>query len=329
MRCAILKKPGEVQIQDQPQPEPTAEEVLIEVEMAALCGSDNSLYHGKMEVDLPVILGHEAVGRLARLGDNVTDLTIGQRVVIQPNFSCNTCAICQSGLANICPEKIRLGIDVNGVFAQYTVAPARYVWPIPDSLVNETAIFVEPMAVAYHAMSKCPPRKGQRVLIFGAGVLGLILTQLVTLKGSTVFGFDLVQQRLDLAERLGAKSGFQEADLLAEQGPFDVIFETSGAPGALSQAIDLAAPGASIVVAGLPAVPHPVLTTPIVRKELRIFGSIIYTDEFPEVIKLLESGQFKTQPLISGIYDLAELPAALDSFCEPHRVKSLIRVKEE
>lgn len=328
MKCAVLRKPGDLQIEDQPRPEPAPGEVLIKVEMAALCGSDHSLYHGKMEAGLPVIPGHEAVGRIAGLGDDVTDLAIGQRVVIQPNFSCNTCPICKSGLANVCPEKIRLGIDINGVFAQYTVTPARYVWPVPDSLDNETAVFVEPIAVAYHAMGKCPPRTGERVLVFGAGVLGLMLTQLITLKGNTVFAFDLVRQRLDLAERLGAKAGFQETDLLAEQGPFDLIFETSGAPVALSRAIELAAPGATIVVAGLPAMPHPVLATLIVRKELRILGSIIYTDEFPDVIQLLESGQFKTQPLISGIHDLTELPAALDGFGEPTRVKSLIRIKK-
>jgi len=326
MKCAVLTRPGKLEIQDLPQPLPAAGEVLIEVETAALCGSDNSLYQGKLDGNLPLVPGHEAIGHVAGLGKGVSGPSIGQRVVIQPNFSCQACDICRSGRENTCPKKIRLGIDVNGVFAQYTTVPARYVWPVPDSLENEEAIFTEPMAVAFHAIGKCPPEKGQRVLVFGAGVFGLIVTQLIALQGNDVVAFDLVKKRLDLAETLGARTGIQDLDTLSDQGPFDVIFETSGAPQALSHAIELAAPGGRIVVGGLPAGSHPVFSTRIVRKELRIFGSIIYTNEFPAVLDMLKSGDFKTKPFVSGIYSLEELSQALEGFQKPERIKTIIRI---
>lgn len=329
MKCAVLTRPGNVEIQDLPQPVPAAGEVLIEVETAALCGSDHSLYRGKLDGHLPLIPGHEAVGRIAGSGEGVSGPSIGRRVVIQPNFSCRTCSVCQSGMENTCPEKIRLGVDVNGVFAQYTAVPAHYVWPVPDSLENEVAIFTEPMAVAFHAIGKCSPEKGQKVLVFGTGVFGLIVTQLIALQGYDVVVFDLVKKRLDLAEDLGARAGIQDLGALPDHGPFDVIFEASGAPEALSHAIELAAPGGRIVLGGLPADPYPVLSTRIVRKELRIFGSIIYTNEFPAVLDMLETGNFKTKPLISGIIPLEELSEALEGFQKPERIKTIIRIKEQ
>jgi 2-desacetyl-2-hydroxyethyl bacteriochlorophyllide A dehydrogenase len=328
MKCALLLKPGELKIQDMERPEPGPKEVLIQVELAGICGSDDSVYKGKMAIPLPRIPGHEAVGRIVSLGKDVRDKKVGQRVTIQPNFPCEKCSVCQSGMGNICPQKVRLGLDIDGVFAEYVKVPYSYTWPVPDSLNNDTAVFTEPIAVAYHAFLKARPKPGQRVLVFGAGVIGLLMAQLVGLEGNDVFAFDLVQDRLLIAEELGATAGFTSIEELSERGPFDLIFETSGAPVALDEAIKVASPGATIVILGLPGSPHPLLATPIVRKELKIFGSMIYTTEFPAVLDLLVKGQIKTQPLVSGIFDLEELSTALEGFADPKRVKTLIRIGE-
>ncbi len=329
MKCAVLIKPGDLKIQNLELPEPGPAEVLIEVQLAGICGSDDSIYQGKVAVPLPVVPGHEAVGRIVSLGEGVKDRKVGQRVTIQPNFPCEKCSVCQSGLRNVCPQKVRLGLDVNGVFGQYVKVPSAYTWPVPDSLENEVAVFTEPIAVAYHALYKTVPEPGHRVLVFGAGVIGLLMVQLIIQEGNEVFTYDLASDRLSLSEELGASAGLQTKDDLSDQGPFDLIYETSGAPEALEQAIRLASPGATIVLLGLPGVSHPILTTTIVRNELRLFGSMIYTDEFPVVLELLEKGLIKTRPLISGIFSLEELPAALKGFSSPKRVKTLVRISED
>lgn len=326
MKCAILVKPGELKIQNVDRPEPGPNEVLIQVDLAGICGSDDSVYKGKMVIPLPRIPGHEAVGRIVSMGKEVKDRKIGQRVTIQPNFPCEACPICQSGMGNICLQKVRLGLDIDGVFAQYVKVPYPYTWPVPDLLDDETAVFTEPIAVAYHALLKARPKPGQRVLVFGAGVIGLIMVQLIRREGNDVFTFDLVRDRLWISEGLGATAGLTSTDELLSRGPFDLIYETSGASSAFDEAIKAASPGATIVILGLPGSPHPLLTTPIVRKELKIFGSMIYTTEFPEVLDLLVKGQIKTQPLVSGILDLEGLSTALERFADPKRVKTLIRI---
>jgi len=115
MKAAVLIEPRKLIVTDAEIPEPGSREVLIRVALAGICGSDPTLYHGGFGVPLPVIPGHEAIGRIEKIGDGVSGLTPGQRVTIQPNFSCGSCRLCLAGHKNICPSKIRLGVDTNGV----------------------------------------------------------------------------------------------------------------------------------------------------------------------------------------------------------------------
>ena len=327
MRAAVLVESGKIQIKDVQLPEPGPGEVLIKVMLAGICGSDHSLYNGKFDVSLPVIPGHEAIGRIEKLGPGVSGLEVGQRITIQPNFACHQCSLCRAGHENICSAKIRLGLDTDGVFAEYAKVPADYVWPVSQGLEDAVAVFAEPLAVAAHAIKTMAPRKGDRTLIFGAGVIGLLTLQLAALKGAQVSACDLNQTRLALAKRLGAADVIDTSDQTASvSNSFDLIYETSGAASALAQAIQLAAPGGKIVILGLPGKEHPVSPDLIVRKELQIMGSMIYTDEFPEVINLLKSGRLQTEPLISEKIPLDELDRALSEFGAPNRVKMLVTI---
>ena len=326
MKCAIMKDTELLEIGQCDTPTPKAGEVLVEVEIAGICGSDASLFRGKTGVPLPVIPGHEAVGRIAALGENVKNVSVGQRVVIHPSFSCGECQLCRSGHANICPDKVRLGLDCDGVFAEYVTIPADYAWPVPASMDSEVAVFTEPVAVAYRAFYKAAPKAGQRALVFGAGVIGLLVTQFLRNAGCRIVAVDLVPERLEIARRMGASVTLDNTDSLAENGPFDVVYETSGAPQAFALATEVAALGGSIVLLGLPPGPHPVLATPIVRKELRVFGSIVYTDEFEPVLYMLEKGLIDTKPLVSSVCNLEDLPGCLKGFSDPDRVKTLIRI---
>ena len=327
MKSALLIEPRKLIITDTPKPEPGPGEVLIRVALAGICGSDHTLYHGGFGVPMPVIPGHEAIGRIEEIGDGVSGLTVGQRVTVQPNFSCDTCELCLSGHKNICPSKIRLGVDTNGVFAEFAKFPASYVWPIPDGLEDHVAVFTEPVAVIVHAMNIMAPQSGDRTLIFGAGIMGVLALQMALAKRSEVTACDIVEGRLEMAKKLGASRVIGTKEPVESfYGAFDLIYETSGAPGALDQAIRLAAPLGRIVVLSLPGKDHPVLTDLIVRKELQIMGSLVYTDEFPQSMDVLNSGKIKTGLLTTRKLSLNELDNALREFTSPERLKMLVEI---
>lgn len=327
MKAAVLTEVGRIEIQDVETPRPGPDEVLVRVRLGGICGSDHTLFHGRFGVPLPVIPGHETVGTIAALGHDVTTLEIGQRVTIQPNFSCGTCPLCVSGHGNLCRSKIRLGVDTNGAFARFVKAPARYVWPIPGSIADEVAVFTEPLSVCVHAMSVQAPEKKSKVLIFGAGIMGLLILQLARLTGAEVTACDLAQERLDLAGQLGVASVLgPRSSLDAHKDAFDLIYETSGAPSALNQVMQLAAPKGKIVVLSLPGKEHAVGIDQLVRKELQIMGSLIYTNEFPKALDILKHGQIQTAPLTTGRIALAELDRFLGAFGSPGRVKTLVEI---
>lgn len=159
MEATLLVEPGKVEIREVPTPAPGKGEVLIRVRKAGICGTDYALFLGKLPVKLPIIPGHEAVREIAALGPEVEGRGIGERVTIQPNFSCGKCPSYLIGRENICLNKIRLGLDRNGVFSQYVTVPQKYVWPLPEDLSNSEGTLIEPLSVSLHGINKShPPR---------------------------------------------------------------------------------------------------------------------------------------------------------------------------
>lgn len=327
MRAAILKDVGRLQIEDVTEPEIKSNEVKIKIKLAGICGTDNSLFNGKGGAGFPIIPGHEAVGTVVAIGDNVKKFGLGQRVTIHPNYFCGQCRTCLKGKSNICLSKVRVGLDIDGVFAEYVVAPESAIYPVSDILSDEVAIFAEPLAVSAHAVKLAGISAGDRVLIIGAGVIGQLALQLVKQLTSEVTVCDLVDTRLSLAEKMGARKAVTAEDLASTaEGLFDVILETSGAVVALENSVFYAAPGGTIVVLGIPGHDNPVALETIVRKGLSIKGSMIYTDEIGRCLRLLEDGIVDTDPLLSGIITLDDLQNNLEKFNDPERIKTLVRV---
>lgn len=328
MKAAVIKEVGKIEIKDVEIPVPQEDQVRIAVELGGICGSDNSMYHGKLAAPFPLIPGHEAVGRIEAVGAAVTAFKVGQRVTIHPNYYCGECDVCKKGLTNICRSKIRLGVDINGVFAEYVVVPAKAVYAVPDALPNEVAVFAEPLAVSLHGIKQGEISESDSVLVFGAGVVGQLCLQLALQHSKNITNCDLIEARLELASKMGAQRVISDKDeLAASQGTFDIIFETTGAPSALAQCIELAAPGGTIVVLGLPGQEHPVPTVFIVRKELTIKGSMIYTTEIPESVDLLNKGVINTEALVSSVIPVEDLQQTLDNFASPTRMKTLVKIK--
>jgi L-iditol 2-dehydrogenase len=327
MQAAVLVEPRKIEIREVPTPSPRKSEVLVRIIEAGICGTDYACYLGDLSTTYPIIPGHEAVGEIAALGEGVQGVHVGERVTIQPNFPCTTCPVCQGGRENVCPDKVRLGLDVDGVFAQDVCVPRPYVWSLPEGLTVPEAALAEPLAVALHAFRKSQPAPGERVLIYGAGVIGLLIVRLAVLAKARVAASDIARERLAVARELGAETIYPSfAELEKDAGSFSVMYDTSGVADAFSNLVKTAAPGGRIVLTGLPHREFPLLTSMIVRKELTVRGSMIYTDEFPAALDLLKRGEMKTERLITGTYPLEMLSLALEDFRSPDRVKTLIRI---
>jgi L-iditol 2-dehydrogenase len=327
MQAAILIEPGKIEIREAPTPSPRKGEVLVRIIEAGICGTDYACYMGDLSTTYPIIPGHEAVGEIAALGEGVEGVRVGERVAIQPNFPCTTCPVCRGGRENVCPNKVRLGLDVDGVFAQYVCVPRPYVWPLPDGLPVSEAALAEPLSVALHAFRKSPPTPGERVLVYGAGVIGLLIVRLAVFAKTRIAAVDIAEERLAVAKELGADTIYKSfAEIERDAGTFSVMYDTSGVADAFSNIVKIASPGGQIVLIGLPHREFPLLTSTIVRKELTIRGSMIYTDEFPAALDLLKRGEMKIERLITETYPLGMLSRALEGFRSPDRVKTLIRI---
>jgi 2-desacetyl-2-hydroxyethyl bacteriochlorophyllide A dehydrogenase len=327
MKAAILVTPGRIEMADIPAPEPGPSQVLVRLRGAGICGSDYAVYSGMVRGPLPLVLGHEAVGEIAALGARVSRFRVGERVTLQPNFACGECDMCRSGRINICRHKVRLGLDVHGVFAEYVVAPEGFVWALPEDLPDETAVFAEPLSVALHGFRMAFPNPGERVLVYGVGVIGLLVVQLAVRAGAEVSALDIAEPRLAIAGEMGAKRLFRpSSELEAEVGTFSVVYETSGTPQALGHSIVLCAPGGTVVLTGLAEKEYPVHSALITRKELSVRGSMIYVDEFPAVLDLLKEGKVRVAPLLTERRPLHEVGQALADFRSPQRVKTVIAI---
>lgn len=327
MKAALLVGPQQIEIRDLPVPVPREGEVLVRVREAGICGTDFAKYRGDLGGNFPVIGGHEAVGEVSALGPGVGGIRIGERVAIQPNFACGRCETCRSGRENICPDRVRLGLDVDGVFAEYVTAPRKYLWALPDGLSDSAAALTEPLSVALHGFQKGLPSAEDRVLVYGTGTIGLFFVRLAFLSLARVTAFNTSEPRLEVARKLGATETFRSGvEMKAGMGDFRIVYETSGAADALSRIIPWSAPGGKIVLTGLPEKDTSVPAALIARKELLIQGAMTYRDEFPAALDLLLKGEIRPDLFITSILPLERLPEALADFRSPRRIKDIIRI---
>jgi 2-desacetyl-2-hydroxyethyl bacteriochlorophyllide A dehydrogenase len=314
MRAAILESPGRMIVQDAPEPCPGPDEVLIQIELAGVCGSDVALFEGNRPAAYPLILGHEAIGRIVD--------SAGTRVVIEPNIPCGTCGVCRRGRGNVCPDKRSLGLNSPGVFAERVAVPAEFVHPLPPEIGVLDAVGLEPLAVAVHAFGVGRVAAGDPVAVIGCGTEGLLLVQVAVAMGARVLAADVRAEPLAAAQRLGAEEVVQiPADdaqhevaggVAAHWSPV-VVFEAAGSGRAVETALHMVANGGSVVVIGLAITAVPIVPLHFVRRGLSLLGSLIYDhpEDFQRSIELVRSGQVKPSAHASQIASLADAEAAL------------------
>jgi threonine dehydrogenase-like Zn-dependent dehydrogenase len=272
VKAATLVRPGEVAVTDDwPEPVAGPGDVVVAVRAVGVCGSDLTVIAGHRPVPrLPWVLGHEAVGDIVGVGPSVTDRMVGQRVVVEPNYPCLACEQCRSGATSVCPNRRIAGINEPGLLAERVAVPAGFTWPVAPDLPLEDLVCAEPLAVALGAIDRVGVRPGEPCLVIGAGSQGLLVCLALLGRGVRPAVVDPNAGRLATATGLGAVDG---GDL---DERFTVVFETSGSPAALEQAIAVAAPDGRIALIGQSEEPARLSTFAIVQRRLSLIGCLIY-----------------------------------------------------
>jgi L-iditol 2-dehydrogenase len=345
MLCAVLHGVGDVRLERRPLPQAKANEVLVEVKRVGVCGSDVHYYtHGRIGsyvVREPMILGHESAGLVAAVGQAVTRFKPGDRVTIEPGYTCRKCIYCRTGRYNLCPDVVFMATPpIDGAFCEYVAWPEDFCFPLPDALTYEEGAMMEPLAVGLWAAERGGVRPGDAVAIFGSGPIGLLALQAARAAGATtLIAVDIESYRLEHARRLGATHIINDTDGRAlEQvraitgalrggdprfSGVDVAFETAGAVRTTRNALAATRPGGVAALVGLP--PDPMVEIDLVAavgREVDIRGQFRYANRYPAALALTAGGRIDVASLVTHHFPLAEAQAAL-RFADEHKRESL------
>ncbi len=327
MKAAVMTATGQVSVQDRPLPTIGPDDVLVRVEYVGVCGSDMALfengYIGESVVTGPMVLGHEASGTVIEVGSGVSDLEPGTRVALEPGVPCLHCEFCKEGRYNLCPDVyFWASLPVTeGAFQEYVRHPAGFCHPLPENVSLLEGALIEPLSVAFHAVDRSGIGLGGRAVVLGAGCIG-ILTML-TLRAAgvrDVVMVDLVDNRLDLARKLGAETinAAETPDvvgMLSERlghGP-DVVFETAGNRVTMDQAIRIAKPGGTVTFVGYTKDGRADLNVNLlIDKELTVTSVFRYRNTYPKAIAAVSSGALVLDDVVSAVYGIDDIQQGLE-----------------
>jgi L-iditol 2-dehydrogenase len=331
MQASVLVSRGHVQVEERPVPVPGDDEVLIRVATVGVCGSDVHYYRegriGDFVVDAPLVLGHEVSGRIVAVGANVPDSRIGERVAIEPQRPCRVCAQCSAGRYNLCPYmQFYATPPIDGAFQEYVTIQAPFAHPVPDSVSDDAAALFEPLSVGIWASRKAEIVPGSRVLIAGAGPIGVIATQAAKAFGAAeVIVTDPVPERREMAKRFGATTTLDPmTDSVADLG-VDAFIDCSGATRAVKSGITAVRGAGTVVLVGMGADEVPLPIPVIQTRELKVTGVFRYTDTWPVAAHLAATKQVDLASLVTGRFDLDHAEDALNADLTPGSLKAVVQ----
>ncbi len=327
MVAAVLHGVRDLRVEQVPMPVRQPDEVLVQVTLNGLCGSDLHFYTqgelGPFKVTQPYIPGHEACGVVVEAADGGKGPQIGQRVAIEPGIPCRRCEACKRGRYNLCPDVVFMSAPpVDGTFAGFVALAADFAHGVPDTVDDESAAFVEPVSVGVQACRRAGVTGGDTVVVLGAGPIGLVTLLVARAFGAAeAYAVDLLENRLDLAKDVGATAAIdaRESDPIAAIAQLtggrgvDVVFDTSGSAVACQSTPHLARRGGVVALVGWPdpgTLPYPIES--VLEKELDVRGVNRYANTYPTAISLLASGQLDVHPLISHRFPFDRVVEAFD-----------------
>ena len=310
MRAAVLHGLHDLRIENFPKPTIGEYEVLIEVTYNGLCGTDASEFaKGQIMVPLsnphpnskhsgPTILGHEFIGMVVDAGLHAQEL-LGKRVACGAGVSCGSCRHCKEGRTNLCDTYYTLGLSTHGGLAEFVAAPKSNCVLIPDDIKDIHAALAQPLAVGIHGVRRAGVKRDDTVILLGVGAIGSFVCVGLKEYGAEIIAVDIDEKRLNTARQLGASQTFlidkdtTPAEIKALYPmQADVVFETSGAPGALARALTLTKMGGTLMMMGLNKTPQELAFADAVLREITLQTTVAHVcaDDIPEALQLLKSG---------------------------------------
>ncbi len=327
MKAAVLHDVHDMRVEQVPKPEISTErDVLVRVRSVGVCGSDVHFFErgviGKYRLNTPTIMGHEAAGDVVKVLDESCGLQPGDRVAIEPGYTCRRCEFCKSGRYNVCSDVVFLAAPpVHGAFCEYLAWPSDFLFKLPDSVSFDEGAMIEPLAVGLWAAKRGGVEAGDCVAVLGAGPIGLLTLQAASAEGATrIIVSDLEDGRLELAGHFGATdvidaSESDAADTVMEltggRG-VDVAFECAGAVPTLQMAMRVVRDGGTVQLVGMPAEQHPEIPLyEIINRELDVRGLFRYVNCYPPAISLVATNRVRVEPLVTHHFDLDEAPEVM------------------
>jgi alcohol dehydrogenase/L-iditol 2-dehydrogenase len=327
-------EPESVELREIDDPQPGADDVILEVQAVGVCGSDLHMWmgHQSWKVDYPMVLGHEFAGVIRQLGERVTGWQIGDRVVSETHAKIDPQnPLSRQGLYNLDPNRGGFGAAVSGAMTRRVKVPTRILHRLPDSVSFETAALTEPCCVAYNAAVVnariCP---GDRVLVLGPGPIGILSAAVARLCGAevAVLGLERDRQRLEVARHYGCLPlvgdplpWAREVDGLGVDG----VIDATGASAPLQTAMQAVRPAGWISKVGWGPQPLNFSLDPLVQKNIRLQGSFSHNWPIWErVVRLLGTGQLDVSPIIGGRWPLTAWHDAFQTMHGGQIVKALL-----
>jgi L-iditol 2-dehydrogenase len=322
MKALLLSKYRSLEVTEVPTPAAGAGEVLIQVGACGICGSDVHGYDGSSGGRIPpIVMGHEAAGRIAAVGAGVTGWAKGDRVTFDSTIYCGACGYCKRGEVNLCDHRQVLGVSCGdysraGAFAEFVAVPARVVYKLPERISFAEASMLEAVAVAIHAVSLAGITKESIALVVGAGTIGVLILQALRAVGChRVLVSDVDGSRLKLAKELGAADVLSAnedavAQVLQRTGGIGVgvAMEAVGRNETVNAAIASVRKGGTVVLVGNISPEATLPLQKVVTRQIRLQGSCASAGEYPQAIALMASGAIRVKPLITAIAPLSEGP---------------------
>ena len=320
MTAAVMHGPGDIRVERAPVPTPAPGEVLVKVAACGVCGSDIPRMLRNGGYVMPIVCGHEFAGQVVQLGAGVDGVELGGLVGVAPLIPCRTCEHCQRGAFGLCEDYDYFGSRCDGAYADYVAVPQGNLLRLPIGLDPRAAAMIDPAAIALHALWKTGLRAGQRVLVVGAGPIGLFAVQWARLSGAaTVVALDLNEAKAAMAREAGATAAVcaaDEAQRLGGRG-YDVVLESAGTPATADLAARLAGPHGHAVFVGIPHAPVPLdkqTWDRFMRLEVTLhgawnsFSAPFPGDEWRTTADQLARGALRWEFMITHQLPLARLP---------------------
>lgn len=330
MKSVVVVEPHKVEVQEVPIPELANEdEVLIQMKSAGVCGSDHHIYHGLNPCSTyPRIPGHENAGIVVKAGKNVTNVNIGDHVIVDLISTCGECYQCKIGRKNVCEHVKVRGSGADGGWREYFTAPAKEVYKISDSVTWEDAALVEPYAIGAHSTSRGRVVSEDVVFILGTGTIGSIILQTCKAKGcKTVICCDIDDSSLERAKEYGADYviNSKKEDVVArvqeitDYKGVTVAFDSACFPGSLTMCMQpgIICNAGRMVPLGFSTAPEQITQAMINQREIDIIGTRMSAFQFEPTIERMENNKFQTEGIATTFIKFSEIGKVFDLMDHP------------